>query len=90
MTGGRLADAGGAEARLEVGFRPDPQLWPADLLAADEDTMTAGSDWLDQARRLLDTFVQGQPPRPAAAGRAAARRRLRPVPALPGGRGGAR
>jgi LSD1 subclass zinc finger protein len=22
--------------------------------------MTAGSDWLDQARRLLDAFVQGQ------------------------------
>ena len=35
VTGGRLADAGGAGARLEVGFRPDPQLWPADLLAAD-------------------------------------------------------
>jgi arsenite-transporting ATPase len=38
VTGGRLADPGGAEARLEVGFRPDPQLWPADLLAADERT----------------------------------------------------
>jgi arsenite-transporting ATPase len=38
VTGGRLADAGGADARLEVGFRPDPQLWPADLLAADERT----------------------------------------------------
>jgi arsenite-transporting ATPase len=35
VTGGRLADPGGAAARLEVGFRPDPQLWPADLLAAD-------------------------------------------------------
>jgi arsenite-transporting ATPase len=38
VTGGRLVDAGGASARLEVGFRPDPQLWPADLLAADERT----------------------------------------------------
>jgi hypothetical protein len=32
--------------------------------------MTAASDWLDQARRLLDTFVQGQA-EPAAGGRAA-------------------
>jgi arsenite/tail-anchored protein-transporting ATPase len=38
VTGGRLADPGHASARLEVGFRPDPQLWPADLLAADERT----------------------------------------------------
>ena len=38
VTGGRLADPGSAEARLEVGFRPDPQQWPADLLAADERT----------------------------------------------------
>ena len=38
VTGGRLADPGGADARLEVGFRPDPQQWPADLLAADERT----------------------------------------------------
>ena len=29
--------------------------------------MTAGSDWLDQARRLLDAFVQGQAT-PAGAG----------------------
>jgi arsenite-transporting ATPase len=33
VTGGRLADPGTPAARLEVGFRPDPQLWPADLLA---------------------------------------------------------
>jgi arsenite-transporting ATPase len=38
VTGGRLADAGTPDARLEVGFRPDPQLWPADLLAAEERT----------------------------------------------------
>jgi arsenite/tail-anchored protein-transporting ATPase len=38
VTGGRLADPGAPEARLEVGFRPDPQQWPADLLAADERT----------------------------------------------------
>ena len=38
VTGGRLADPGAPEARLEVGFRPDPQLWPATLLAADERT----------------------------------------------------
>jgi hypothetical protein len=31
--------------------------------------MTAGSDWLDQARRLLDAFVQGQAT-PAAGGSA--------------------
>ncbi|WP_324277319.1 ArsA family ATPase [Blastococcus brunescens] len=36
VTGGRLADPGTADARLEVGFRPDPQLWPADLLSAVE------------------------------------------------------
>jgi arsenite-transporting ATPase len=35
VTGGRLADPGTAEARLEVGFRPDPNLWPADLLPTD-------------------------------------------------------
>jgi arsenite-transporting ATPase len=35
VTGGRLADPGTAAARLEVGFRPDPQLWPTDLLAAE-------------------------------------------------------
>lgn len=35
VTGGRLADPGTADARLEVGFRPDPQLWPADLLSAE-------------------------------------------------------
>jgi arsenite/tail-anchored protein-transporting ATPase len=38
VTGGRLVDPGGTDARLEVGFRPDPQQWPADLLAADERT----------------------------------------------------
>ena len=38
VTGGRLADPGSAAARLEIGFRPDPQLWPADLLAAEERT----------------------------------------------------
>jgi arsenite/tail-anchored protein-transporting ATPase len=35
VTGGRLVDPGTAEARLEVSFRPDPRLWPADLLTAD-------------------------------------------------------
>lgn len=35
VTGGRLADPGAAQARLEVSFRPDPQQWPADLLAAE-------------------------------------------------------
>jgi arsenite-transporting ATPase len=35
VTGGRLADPGTAGARLEVGFRADPQLWPADLLSAE-------------------------------------------------------
>ncbi len=34
VTAGSLADAGTAGARLEVGFAADPQLWPADLLAA--------------------------------------------------------
>jgi arsenite-transporting ATPase len=38
VTGGRLVDAGTADARLEVAFRPDPQHWPADLLAAEERT----------------------------------------------------
>ena len=36
VTGGRLADPGTAAARLVVDFRPDPQLWPADLLAAED------------------------------------------------------
>lgn len=36
VTGGRLAEPGTAAARLEVGFRPDPKLWPADLLAVEE------------------------------------------------------
>jgi arsenite-transporting ATPase len=35
VTGGRLADPGTAEARLEVAFVPDPALWPPDLLAAE-------------------------------------------------------
>jgi arsenite/tail-anchored protein-transporting ATPase len=38
VTGGRLVDPGTPDARLEIGFRPDPQLWPADLLAAEERT----------------------------------------------------
>jgi arsenite-transporting ATPase len=35
VTGGRLTDPGSPDARLEISFRPDPQLWPADLLTAD-------------------------------------------------------
>ncbi|MEX5719732.1 ArsA family ATPase [Geodermatophilus maliterrae] len=35
VTEGSLVDAGTAAARLEVGFAADPQLWPADLLAAE-------------------------------------------------------
>ncbi|MGY1822326.1 ArsA-related P-loop ATPase [Geodermatophilus sp. SYSU D00079] len=35
VTAGHLADAGTARARLEVTFTPDPQQWPADLLAAE-------------------------------------------------------
>ena len=35
VTGGRLADPGTPQARLEVSFQPDPQQWPADLLAAE-------------------------------------------------------
>jgi arsenite/tail-anchored protein-transporting ATPase len=38
VTGGRLTDPGTASARLDVGFRPDPQLWPADLLSAERRT----------------------------------------------------
>jgi arsenite-transporting ATPase len=38
VTGGRLIDPGTGSARLEVGFRPDPQLWPPDLLKAEERT----------------------------------------------------
>jgi arsenite-transporting ATPase len=36
VTGGRLTDAGTAQARLEVRFRPDRSLWPADLLPAED------------------------------------------------------
>jgi arsenite/tail-anchored protein-transporting ATPase len=35
VTAGHLVDAGTAGARLEVTFTPDPQQWPADLLAAE-------------------------------------------------------
>ncbi|MGR7028035.1 ion transporter [Geodermatophilus sp. URMC 62] len=35
VTSGSLADPGTAAARLDVGFAADPQLWPADLLAAE-------------------------------------------------------
>ena len=35
VTGGRLADPGGPDARLEISFRPDAQLWPPGLLPAD-------------------------------------------------------
>jgi arsenite-transporting ATPase len=35
VTGGRLVDPGTPDARLVVGFRPDPQQWPADLLAVE-------------------------------------------------------
>jgi arsenite-transporting ATPase len=38
VTGGRLVDPGTPLARLVIGFRPDRQLWPADLLAAEERT----------------------------------------------------
>ncbi len=38
VTGGRLADPGTPAARLDVDFRPDPRLWPADLLSAEERT----------------------------------------------------
>ncbi len=38
VTGGSLADAGTAAARLEIAFAPDPQQWPADLLAAEGST----------------------------------------------------
>jgi arsenite-transporting ATPase len=34
VTSGSLADPGTGAARLEVGFVPDPRLWPADLLQA--------------------------------------------------------
>ena len=35
VTGGRLNEPGTSSAALEVTFRPDPRLWPADLLAAE-------------------------------------------------------
>jgi arsenite-transporting ATPase len=35
VTAGHLAEAGTVRARLEVTFTPDPQQWPADLLAAE-------------------------------------------------------
>ncbi|MGY1741008.1 MULTISPECIES: ArsA-related P-loop ATPase [unclassified Blastococcus] len=38
VTGGSLADPGTAAARLEIDFAPDPQQWPADLLAAEGST----------------------------------------------------
>jgi arsenite-transporting ATPase len=43
VTGGRLADPGTAAARLEVGFSPDPKLWPADLLAAEASAPKEGT-----------------------------------------------
>lgn len=38
VTGGRLVDAGTADAALVVSFAPDPRQWPADLLAAEGGT----------------------------------------------------
>ena len=38
VTGGSLVDAGTPAARLEIDFAPDPQQWPADLLAAEGST----------------------------------------------------
>ncbi|RBY88451.1 ArsA-related P-loop ATPase [Blastococcus sp. TF02A-26] len=38
VTGGSLVDAGTAGARLVIDFAPDPQQWPADLLAAEGST----------------------------------------------------
>jgi arsenite-transporting ATPase len=35
VTGGRLTRPGTADAHLLVSFQPDPELWPADLLAAE-------------------------------------------------------
>jgi arsenite-transporting ATPase len=35
VTGARMEEAGTAAARLVVSFQPDPQYWPADLLAAE-------------------------------------------------------
>jgi arsenite-transporting ATPase len=35
VTGGRLIDPGTAGAHLVVSFQPDPELWPADLMAAE-------------------------------------------------------
>jgi arsenite-transporting ATPase len=35
VTGARLVDPGTTGATLEITFRPDPRLWPADLLAAE-------------------------------------------------------
>ena len=35
VTGGRLTEPGTAAAQLVVRFQPDPELWPADLLAAE-------------------------------------------------------
>jgi arsenite-transporting ATPase len=43
VTGGRLVDPGTADARLVVGFRPDPDHWPADLLAAQGMTPKEGT-----------------------------------------------
>jgi len=36
VTGGRFEEPGTAAARLQVTFAPDPRLWPADLLPAEE------------------------------------------------------
>ena len=38
VTGGRLADPGTRAHDSRSASAPDPQLWPADLLAADERT----------------------------------------------------
>jgi arsenite-transporting ATPase len=38
VTGGSLAAPGTAQAQLEIDFAPDPQQWPADLLAAEGST----------------------------------------------------
>ncbi|WP_369254225.1 ArsA family ATPase [Geodermatophilus amargosae] len=67
VTSGGLADAGTAAARLEVGFAPDPQQWPVDLLAAaaQDPARTREPQDPPQAREPQDPGQTTEPQDPA-------------------------
>ena len=93
VTGGRLADPGTAGGPAGGHLRRGPGAVagrPAGRRGGQH--VSTGQDWVEQARRLVETFRAGaaEPVGAPAAGDAQAQQRLPLVPAVPGGRGGAR